>query len=271
VYYLHDIDESQQPTWPQTRHSRRCTQVSPVCRHSSQPLADGSTSWIWFRCVHFVGILFYLPRYALPRWRARLLVRPCPPLMHRRHRLRRAGYERPTRCIVEAMRSNRNNPRVRKTGTPWGVPRPRRFSGTPRNLVCPVLRPRSGSGSCSVARWSPFRSVPPVYRAALQPFRRTLVKARTGRFGRARYILRPPTPPAARAGLQRRASPATAGRRWGPLRRWRPTPPPQPGSRQGQTPADEVATGARRARQRRHRRQTSQILGPFLPKAFPVF
>jgi hypothetical protein len=29
VYYLHDIEESQQPTWPQARHSRRCTQCRP--------------------------------------------------------------------------------------------------------------------------------------------------------------------------------------------------------------------------------------------------
>ena len=30
-------DESQHPTWPQVRHSRRCTQCVPSRRHSSQP------------------------------------------------------------------------------------------------------------------------------------------------------------------------------------------------------------------------------------------
>src|ERR1700722_18457103 len=37
-------EESQQPTWPQVRQSRRCTQGSPVLRHSSQPSALGVTS-----------------------------------------------------------------------------------------------------------------------------------------------------------------------------------------------------------------------------------
>src|SRR5580698_4183381 len=37
------FDESQQPTWPHSRHMRRCTQVSPVLRQSSHPLADGFT------------------------------------------------------------------------------------------------------------------------------------------------------------------------------------------------------------------------------------
>ena len=30
-------EESQQPTWPHVVHSRRCTQVIPRARHSSQP------------------------------------------------------------------------------------------------------------------------------------------------------------------------------------------------------------------------------------------
>ena len=30
-------EESQQPTWPQVRHSRRCTQTVPMARQSSQP------------------------------------------------------------------------------------------------------------------------------------------------------------------------------------------------------------------------------------------
>ncbi len=52
--------ESQQPTWPQTRHSLRCTQVSPIRRQSSQPWAEGWTSWIWSRCVQFVAMPFLL-------------------------------------------------------------------------------------------------------------------------------------------------------------------------------------------------------------------
>src|SRR4029453_11529747 len=34
------------------RHSLRCTQLSPIWRHSSHPSALGSTSSIWSRCVH---------------------------------------------------------------------------------------------------------------------------------------------------------------------------------------------------------------------------
>src|SRR5215204_3920050 len=53
------FEESQQPTWPQMRQSRRCTQLSPLCRHSSQPLGVfGVTSRIWSRCVHGTLILF---------------------------------------------------------------------------------------------------------------------------------------------------------------------------------------------------------------------
>lgn len=51
-----DAESSQQPTWPQERHSRRCTQVSPSLRHSSQPFALGCTAWIWSRCVQLVAI-----------------------------------------------------------------------------------------------------------------------------------------------------------------------------------------------------------------------
>jgi hypothetical protein len=50
------LDESQQPTWPQIRHMRRCTQRSPVWRQSSQPLALGVTCWIWSVCVQAVVI-----------------------------------------------------------------------------------------------------------------------------------------------------------------------------------------------------------------------
>src|SRR2546430_15740722 len=38
------FDSSQQPTCPQVRHSRRCTQVSPILRHSSQPRSEEHTS-----------------------------------------------------------------------------------------------------------------------------------------------------------------------------------------------------------------------------------
>src|SRR6266568_1806534 len=45
-------EESQQPTCPQNRHSRRWTQWSPVFRHSVQPsVVLGVTSWIWSRWV----------------------------------------------------------------------------------------------------------------------------------------------------------------------------------------------------------------------------
>src|SRR5918994_2285385 len=43
---------SQQPTCPQIRHSLRWTQVSPGLKHSSQPCADGSTSFIWLVWLH---------------------------------------------------------------------------------------------------------------------------------------------------------------------------------------------------------------------------
>src|SRR5215211_5569906 len=43
---------SQQPTCPQIRHSLRCIQVSPVLKHSSQPCAEGSTSFIWLVWLH---------------------------------------------------------------------------------------------------------------------------------------------------------------------------------------------------------------------------
>lgn len=43
-------EESQQPTWPQLMHIRRWTHQLPVRRQSSQPSAEGTTSWIWSRC-----------------------------------------------------------------------------------------------------------------------------------------------------------------------------------------------------------------------------
>jgi hypothetical protein len=42
---------SQQPTWPQVRHSRRWTQAEPVFRHSSQPSALGVTSRMSAMCL----------------------------------------------------------------------------------------------------------------------------------------------------------------------------------------------------------------------------
>ncbi len=40
---------SQQPTWPQIMHIRRCTHRPPVRRHSSQPSAEGPTAATWSR------------------------------------------------------------------------------------------------------------------------------------------------------------------------------------------------------------------------------
>src|SRR5690242_8167532 len=44
------FEESQQPTWPHDRQRRRCAQVSPICRHSWQPVLPGVTSCVVFRC-----------------------------------------------------------------------------------------------------------------------------------------------------------------------------------------------------------------------------
>ena len=49
---------SQHPTCPQIRHMRRCTQVSPIFRHSSQPFALGFTFRTSFICVQVSGIAF---------------------------------------------------------------------------------------------------------------------------------------------------------------------------------------------------------------------
>ena len=40
------FEESQQPTCPHVRHSRRCTQRSPIFRQSSQPRELGVTGRI---------------------------------------------------------------------------------------------------------------------------------------------------------------------------------------------------------------------------------
>src|SRR6476659_8088653 len=44
---------SQQPTWPQLMHIRRCTHRSPIRRQSSQPGLLGRTSATSSRCVQF--------------------------------------------------------------------------------------------------------------------------------------------------------------------------------------------------------------------------
>src|SRR4029077_7198512 len=58
------FEESQQPTCPHSRHSRRCTQVSPISRHSLQPLPLGVTFLISFWCVQvlaMIHLMFVLP------------------------------------------------------------------------------------------------------------------------------------------------------------------------------------------------------------------
>ena len=37
------FESSQHPTWPQVRHRRKCTHVSPIARHSTQPSPEGTT------------------------------------------------------------------------------------------------------------------------------------------------------------------------------------------------------------------------------------
>ncbi len=48
------FESSQQPTWPHDSHKRKCSQVSPVFKQSSQPFAPGVTARISPRCVHDV-------------------------------------------------------------------------------------------------------------------------------------------------------------------------------------------------------------------------
>src|SRR4051812_18457476 len=48
------FESSQQPTCPHSRQSRRCTQVSPVLRHSSQPSVFGRSVFTVFRWAHFI-------------------------------------------------------------------------------------------------------------------------------------------------------------------------------------------------------------------------
>src|SRR5215472_5468925 len=51
---------SQQPTCPQVRQSRRCTQGDPILRHSSHPRALGVTARMPSRCVQ-VSAIFLIP------------------------------------------------------------------------------------------------------------------------------------------------------------------------------------------------------------------
>ncbi len=48
-------DESQQPTFPQVRQVRRCTQVAPIARHSSHPSARGAASASPSVCAQGIG------------------------------------------------------------------------------------------------------------------------------------------------------------------------------------------------------------------------
>src|SRR5215471_5609063 len=63
------LDESQQPTCPQLRQSRRCTQESPILMHSSQTCVCVEVILIWFVCLQVFAIT--LLSYALGRlWRS---------------------------------------------------------------------------------------------------------------------------------------------------------------------------------------------------------
>src|SRR6266566_5940924 len=50
------FESSQQPTCPHSRQRRRWTQVSPILKQSSQPLALGVTCRMWSRCVHLFAM-----------------------------------------------------------------------------------------------------------------------------------------------------------------------------------------------------------------------
>src|ERR1700730_9623876 len=69
------LEESQQPTWPHVRQSRRCTQSSPNARHSSQPSVLGETGRICLRCGQVframaVFLLVEVASYGRPNVRA---------------------------------------------------------------------------------------------------------------------------------------------------------------------------------------------------------
>src|SRR5690242_9683367 len=58
------FESSQQPTWPHARQSRRCTQVSPRARHSSQPSVLGRSVFTASRCLQRMGPLYTSQREA---------------------------------------------------------------------------------------------------------------------------------------------------------------------------------------------------------------
>src|SRR6516164_5238568 len=55
-------EESQQPTWPQVRHSRSCTQRVPSRRHSSHASGvrgGGKSASVRFsKCLHWSAMVF---------------------------------------------------------------------------------------------------------------------------------------------------------------------------------------------------------------------
>src|SRR5580704_8253879 len=64
------FDESQHPTCPQIRHSLKWTQVSPISRHSLQPLPLGVTLRISFTCGQVVcssGMRYLYDEFQMPR------------------------------------------------------------------------------------------------------------------------------------------------------------------------------------------------------------
>ena len=139
--------ESQQPTWPQVMHRRRCTQPSPAARHSSQPAALGRTG------VHLVEVPARR-RIVRPQLDRRLGVEESapgqavgrPPAFVSHHRLLPFGSS--TSCRPPL------HPLVRALPPPpaAGTAR-RRRRRSPAAPSAPARRPRraaaSGSGSAS--------------------------------------------------------------------------------------------------------------------------
>src|SRR5713226_5238770 len=54
------LEESQQPTWPHVRQSRRCTHRCPAARHSSQPSELGVTGRISLTCGQVRAMAVFL-------------------------------------------------------------------------------------------------------------------------------------------------------------------------------------------------------------------
>ena len=68
------FEESQQPTWPQTRHIRNSTHDCPAARHPSQPLVFGVTQY-WVNGASRTGLYFV----SLPeRWSPKMLTNISP-------------------------------------------------------------------------------------------------------------------------------------------------------------------------------------------------